>query len=553
MPITLADIERWDASAVQDVSRALGKRGASADEVKTGLSKLPMIATWQGTGGDAARAALEKLSGHLAAHADEMAAIASATSKSADEVQAVKDKLQGIYRDARSEGFSIDPATGTVTPLDHQRAKTDPVYFIEEQDLVTRIGKVLTEANAADADLARAITMAGNDATGPAEDRPDVRAQLTNPPTDPQQFNDFWDKLSTEEKDWMYDQDHSIGNHDGMPFTDRDKYNRQHLPELTQSAQAEVDRLRAEHPGWANGSPTRPPNGSTYADWKSKWDAANRTLEGYHQVENALEPPQDSNGKLLDTQPRLLGEIDDKGHAAVSIGNPDTAEHNATYVPGTGQDLSRLQYSTEKSEAMYQATLRADRTLQPGDVSVTTWMGYDRPMNVVTDAPSTDYARNGAAALDSFQSGLRASHDDLGHGGPSQNTVIGHSYGSTLVGAAGLDGHHLDANNVINLGSPGMLAGHASDLNLDPGAHVYSTRAFNDVIGVATYASLGPDPMSANFGGIPFEAAPGPAGPLGLPSVDAHSSYWDQDNPALTNMGRIIAGRTDVTPPTFTP
>jgi hypothetical protein len=41
---------------------------------------------------------------------------------------------------------------------------------------------------------------------------------------------------------------------------------------------------------------------------------------------------------------------------------------------------------------------------------------------------------------------------------------------------------------------------------------------------------------------------------LGLPSIGAHSSYWDNmNNPALINFGRIIAGRTDVTPPTFTP
>src|SRR6476620_11897253 len=45
--------------------------------------------------------------------------------------------------------------------------------------------------------------------------------------------------------------------------------------------------------------------------------------------------------------------------------------------------------------ALLQATLRADINLKPGDVSVTTWMGYDPPMNVFTDAPSTSYAHNG--------------------------------------------------------------------------------------------------------------------------------------------------------------
>lgn len=83
---------------------------------------------------------------------------------------------------------------------------------------------------------------------------------------------------------------------------------------------------------------------------------------------------------------------------------------------------------------------------------------------------------------------------------------------------------------------------------------MYASRALNDMIGIATYATLGPDPMSQQFGGIPFEAAPGASGAFGTPTVDAHSSYWSAGNPALDNMGRIIAGKgTEVTPPTFTP
>jgi len=543
MSVTLADVDRWDPSAVREVATALGKRGASADEVKSGLSRLPLIASWQGSGGDAARAALDKLSTHLAAHADEMASIAASTNKAADEIDSVRQRLQAIYRDASAERFDVDRASGAVTPLDKTRAG-DPMYFLQQMDLENRIAKVLADANAADADLARAITTAGSDATGPAEDRPDVRAALAgHMPDDPKQFHDLWERLTPEEKDWLYQQDHSIGNHGGMPFVDRNHYNQMHLDELARANQADLDRLRAAHPDWANGGSGAP--SEEWQQWNSQWQAANKTHQQYEQVKKALQSP--------DGLPRLLGTLDDRGHAAVSINDPDTAKRDATFVPGTGQDLGRLEFSTSKSEQMLQATLRADPSLRPQDVSVTTWMGYDRPMNVFTDAPSPSYAHNGAQALDDFQAGMRASHNDLTAGGPSINTVIGHSYGSTLVGAAGLDGHHLDANNVVAVGSPGILAQHASDLNLDPGAHVFASRAENDIIGIATYATLGPDPMSANFGGIPFEAAPGPAGPFGLPTIDAHSSYWSAGNPALDNMGRIIAGQTTVTPPTFTP
>ncbi|WP_156766028.1 alpha/beta hydrolase, partial [Mycobacterium sp. E342] len=370
-------------------------------------------------------------------------------------------------------------------------------------------------------------------------------------PKDPKQFAQVWNSLTPEQKDAEYHNNSSIGNHDGMPAVDRDHYNRMHLDELQRTNQADLDRLRAQHPDWANGkTPFLKTN--EYLDWRRQWDAANRAHDGYADVKKTIGPPPDQIDPSSNKLHQYLLLIDDKGHAAAAINNPDTAKRNATFVPGTGQDTTRFSGSADKSQRMYWAARGADRTLRPGDVSVTTWMGYDRPMNLV-EAAHTSYAHNGADALDGFQAGLRASHNDTVTGGPSINTVIGHSYGSTEVGAAATGGHHLDANNVIAVGSPGMLTDHAGDLNLDAGAHVFATRAQNDVIGVVTGMTLGPDPMSSKFGGIPFEAAPGPGWPFGLPTVAAHSSYWDPGNPALNNMGRIIAGRVDVTPPSFTP
>ncbi|WP_264078146.1 hypothetical protein [Mycobacterium shimoidei] len=93
-------------------------------------------------------------------------------------------------------------------------------------------------------------------------------------PNDPKQFDDAWEKLSQEEKDLAYQHDHSIGNRAGMPFVDRDHYNRIHLDELQKANQAELDRLRAEHPDWADGK--RPGLASNeYWGWKKHWDAAN--------------------------------------------------------------------------------------------------------------------------------------------------------------------------------------------------------------------------------------------------------------------------------------
>jgi hypothetical protein len=56
--------------------------------------------------------------------------------------------------------------------------------------------------------------------------------------------------------------------------------------------------------------------------------AARHQLDGYRSVSSVL--------GTKDGVPRYLALIDDQGHAAVSIGNPDTASRTATFVPGTG-------------------------------------------------------------------------------------------------------------------------------------------------------------------------------------------------------------------------
>ncbi|MBO0678099.1 hypothetical protein JRC04_11545 [Mycolicibacterium sp. S2-37] len=544
----MEDIDRWNSGDVREVFHATRSRAEAASEAANGIAELPAFGTWGGQASESAKDAINQTRRDLNAHGEEALAVAQAASKAADDVDKVKSDLATLRAEAERAGMAIDPISNTIEAGPGSAGAPPMEVLLKQMELQPKLDAILTEAAQADQDLARAIAMATGQTPipdTPHTNDPAIQEALGKPlPADPEQFNELWEKLDQEEKDWLYERDHSIGNHPGMPFVDRSHYNKLHLTELQQANQAEIERLAKEHPGWIDGRSDVPnPSPPGFRDFQTQWDNAQRQRQGYEQVQKSLESP--------DGLPRYLGFIDDQGHAAVSINDPDTAKRNGTFVPGTGQDLTRLEFSTEKSEAMLQATLNADRNLRPGDVSMTTWMGYDRPMNVITDAPSTAYAHNGAQALDDFHAGMRASHDDVAAGGASTNTVIGHSYGATLVGAAGLDGNHLDANNVVSVGGPGMLADNAGQLNLPDGAQVYASRAENDVIGIATYATLGPDPMGRSFGAVPFEAAAGPTSNFG---VDAHSSYWSPDNPALLNMGRIIAGKPEgVTPPTFTP
>ncbi|QVI20907.1 hypothetical protein KHQ06_33310 [Nocardia tengchongensis] len=149
-------------------------------------------------------------------------------------------------------------------------------------------------------------------------------------PSDPKALHDFWESLTPAEKDALYEKDQYIGNHDGLPTADRDRYNRQKLDdELTnaQAAQDSVDQLTAQHPDWAKGENLPPENepGAIFADrtkydaWKKQLDDAKdraKHLSDMQEVEKQVGQPN----RYLMLWDSVTG--DNNAHAAVSIGNP---------------------------------------------------------------------------------------------------------------------------------------------------------------------------------------------------------------------------------------
>ena len=526
---------------MREVFHAAQQRGQATLEASRQLSTLAVFDTWEGATAEARQHTNASIRQDLDAHGNESLAVAQAANKAADDIEHVQSELRTLRQDASELQMTIDPLTNQVVPSSSFNGPVTAAVLIQKQ-LQPRLDALIAEANAVDSELAAAINMADGDTPipqGPHENRPDIQQALAKPlPSDPKEFADLWNKLTPEEKDWLYSRDHDIGNHDGMPWDPsdhlgKDHYNRLHLPELKQQAQADVDWMQHsldELMGERNAD-----DGAIYS-LQSQLAAAKTRLQGYQDVEATL----NKSGPH-----RYLGQLDQWGHGAVAINNPDTAKRNAILVPGTGQDLTTMDGADAKSLAMYQAALRADPGLGAQDVAVTTWMGYDRPMDLgQADFPGP--AQASAAALDSFEAGQRASHV----GAPSIDTILGHSYGSTMVGAAASGGHNLGVDNIVAVASPGMLADSVHDLSLNPGGHVYAMLAENDIIGpagVGTQWTLGYEPTSPQFGAMRLDADPGPAGPLGSPSIDAHSSYWNPGNKALSNMGAVIAG----TPPPF--
>lgn len=542
-------IEAWNTQHLESAAKSWTDTATlwedSFNLVHQGALK-PGGTVWTGAGADAAGERTFRDLVTVRGAADHLYSAAELARRGADRLDYLKRAAVTAIEDAEAAGFTVGE---DLSLTDTRSFPVGPALDTRQRQAEALAGEIHSHAAAlglADHEVAAGIgaalaplsevQFAEAPQSGGGFAPQDFKQSPGDEPAtdDPNHFRDEWSALSDREKQERFDHDHAIGNHGGMPFTERDIYNRRHLDELQQQNDAEIARLRAEHPDWADGRnlpPWRHPSDAAL-EWKAKWDAANHTHDGYNAVENSL--------NSSDGLPRYLSFIDDKGHAAVSIGNPDTAKRTATFVPGTGQDLAAFAGSSRKSLDMYQAALKADRTLTAKDVAVTTWMGYDRPMDLL-EAASPGRAVNGGAALDAYLDGMHASHV-----GPAAiDTVIGHSYGSTLVGGAATGGHHLAADNVIAVGSPGMLSTYASELALDPGAHVYAMTARNDVIGLVTDMTLGADPRGISYGATTLFADPGPALPYSaglLPSVAAHSSYWSDGNPALANMGAVIAG-----------
>lgn len=446
----------------------------------------------------------------------------------------------------------------------------------------------LDQLDDADRDLANALggaleTLAGsaNYIAGQGLSKSEILAKVGEIPGDAAGLSALWRALSAADRVDLLVAMPELGVRAGMPAATRDFYNRERLEELLTQASAERDRLGVRMDQLRG----------NLIDWdaRNEWpilqqrhDSARTRAAGYEAV-----------AAQLAGEPRaLLMDIDSRGRGAIALNNPDTATHVTTLVPGTGAKLSRIGREVDRTRVM----LEAAEEVSPGAThSVIAWTGYDAPPGVV-QAMDRGYAERGAGLLRDFQSGLRASHV----GADAHSTVVGHSYGTTEIGAAASRGHSLDADSVVFLASPGTTVNHVTELSLtgvdagEVGDHVYSTKGATDPIPM--YASMGavvnttldagavitrlaapfprlvlapaldgigdfvkdryPGPFGVDptdrerFGGRTFTSDPGSRTPIVGWNPETHSQHWEvvdgQPNLSLKNLAHIMSGQGDL-------
>jgi Alpha/beta hydrolase len=495
---------------------------------------LAALAEWEGRAAETAKATLGEERKKLREAADQLNKIGSTLHDFGQFLGDNRTKLQYALDAARDYLLEVHP-DGTVTAsgpaaLYEGTDSTQRAEFLT--DVISDLVRTATEADERAADALRKLSA---HAAGfvPAPNDPVVTSQAQQIPSNasPAEVRKWWDSLSwTDQESLVFSRGAEIGGLDGIPAAVRDRVNRSVLLEQKDKLLEERSRLMAQ---------------GNNDDLRRRLDEINGKLKGIGAIEHRLKTAPSA----ADPQPYLLKiSSDGNGRAILAVGNPDTARNVATFVPGTGSNLAGCGDDLDRADLMARAAARAHSP----STSVITWIGYDAPQDavpdlqhIIPDAASEKYALGAEQDLRRFQDGLRSTHN----GPPAHNTVIGHSYGTTTVGYAARDGS-LNADDVVFIASPGVGVQHAQDLHLtgvDPsqnGSHIHSTTAEHDIIRLAD-GHFGPNPSDSGFGGQTFSSKPGDAGPwyeFEL-SVKAHSQYWDPDNPALKNIGRVIAGQ----------
>jgi hypothetical protein len=532
--VTYDDMMRLDLNAYTEEARnwrtladALTTRANELDQ------KLKKLDGWTGASADAAKATFTGYRKQYQDVSTIIAKIQPVLNEAARQLGDVKAELNRLADEVRPHGWAFDAAGKVVTPgpPPAPMANLEP----EARRLEDAMAAQLERARRADAEGAYALRSLRPEQAGFAgPDQATVAAAATAIPprtTAPAEVKKWWDSLSPmQQESLLYTHASEIGALDGVPATARDRANRTRLTELKARLLAEQERL--------NGLGERrigPDN--------DRLEEINAKLNGIEKIEERLRTATETKQQAF-----LLGiDTNGTGRAIVAMGNPDTSANLCTYVPGTGAKLADVEREMDRADRMADAAKKADSP----STSVIAWIGYDAPQHPIFEAPFDSYADGAKKDLDRFQDGLRATHE----GPRSHNVVLGHSYGSTVIGHTARD-ERLDVDGVIFVGSPGVGVDKIEELHLPPD-QVHATVAENDIIRQSNNPHSfddpiersmdihGPDPADPRFGGHVFASDPGTSSwPLG--SGAAHSEYWESRNIGLANMGRIIAGKPTV-------
>ncbi|MFJ2018673.1 alpha/beta hydrolase [Streptomyces nodosus] len=602
---TLKKLKLSDFEEAADGYRATSDMAGAAKDHIDNVVAAGMRKSLQGHALDAALGELKNLSVNFHYAQIECGLISTALNGFAHDMAAARRKLLTALDDAEALKFTVN-ADGSVTFPDAQPrhavelppqggtvgGATDPTaravgrqaatfdpnpHHAEALGIADRIATALGEATEADAKWEPKIRAlkADDDLTVSHQDLKDAQSDMVgvreadkgylepigDPPENgsPQENSDWWSGLSPEEREaYLSLHPDVVGRLNGLLSEVRDEANRIVLDEKQAEYQLRIDAIPkppANEWTWITaGMYPSKVHTDEWMEWDRKYGDEYRHLQSSLKGMDAIRTRFDQTGEGGLPEAYLIGfSAEGNGRAVVATGNPDAAHHQAVYVPGTTSNLGEIGHDIDRMTELWRQTQQAT----PGaSVSTVTWLGYDAPQDVVRDAPFEHYAYDGAPAYRQFLNALDVSHS--GSGDPHR-TAIGHSYGTTLIGAAAQTGA-LNADDVILAGSPGVKVGSADEMDV-PKGHVWNEEADGDVVpDIGRWGHGGSQwklgggvfliPSDEVFGASQMNTHAEGDGPTTTKGAEGHSEYWGRGTTALKNQALVVVGEYgDVTTP----
>ena len=383
------------------------------------------------------------------------------------------------------------------------------------------IKDAITYADQVDTELYHALQDINNDSYTDgdwAENKVIGVPDLPQPNWSPSQNAAWWKSLTYEQQQFLiHHRPDDIRHLDGLPALARSLANRFALegyvdangneqPGALADAEKAVNDAKAKYQAALKKSTDKELNPALakndyidpeVATAKRELDLA---LEKYEDLK-AIKRETDNDVRMSNgLAPAYLLDFnyDEKYHrttAIVSAGNPDTATHVSTFVPGIGTNVrASLGQYMEINDRLREQTKHAG--VDPNNVATISYLGYVAPRNDgehVVQAAFISYADRGAPKLAQFEEGLRASAKANGHA--FTNTLLTHSFGSTTGGKAAALMSPGTVDHLILTGSPGSGV-HSIDAYNVPKEHVYesSIPEGDAVQGLGPDAAYGTNP-----------------------------------------------------------
>ncbi len=243
----------------------------------------------------------------------------------------------------------------------------------------------------------------------------------------------------------------------------------------------------------------------------------------------------------------LRGDTRNDGQLVEVLGDLVYAEHIVILVPGMTNELANFETQIRPRAVSLLGELK--RQAPTTKVAVVAWLGYDSPdlsFTGLLQARQSGRAKVGAESLARDLATIRALNSS------AHLTVIGHSYGTVVLGQAmmrGLD--RRGVTDVIVVGSPGMDANNRRDLG-SPEISLWASKGT-----VSTRFPL-PMPLPFPFPGVrkltldPISFAPAHgedpsakgfgAKRFSSEGAKTHGAYFDPGSAAMKNMVKIALG-----------